>query len=210
MRKERRLLGRALRFVTEHFSLYFTIVGWMLYSCTPTTSPSSSQSRSPSSAQASGRQTFQTSTFYTKEMNPSPTGYGGGVPYDKLERYPQLKLLYSGSGFAKEYREDRSHTFAWEDLVHSMRVTEKTPGSCISCKTSGIEKIFNQEGWGYATRKMPDYVTMGLGSIGCTNCHDPKTYQLRVVQPGSVVRIVTCRSRSRGTGGLHRMPLEVL
>lgn len=117
-------------------------------------------------------------------MKPSPTGYGGGVPYDKLERYPKLHMLYSGSAFAREYKEDRSHTFAWEDLVHSQRVTEKTPGSCITCKTSAIEKIWNEEAWGYATRKMPEYVAMGLGSIGCINCHDPKTFQLRVVQPG--------------------------
>ena len=153
------------------------------FSCIPDSKTSPPNSQTGTAITESSRQSFQTTTFYTKEMKESPTGYGGGVPYDKLERYPQLKILYAGSGFAKEYNEDRSHTFAWEDLVRSKRVTEKTPGSCITCKTSSIETIFAKEGWGYAARKMPEYTAMGLRTISCTSCHETETFKLRVIQP---------------------------
>jgi len=126
---------------------------------------------------------LQTASFRKGTMAPSPTGYGGGEPFDRLERYPELPYLYAGSAFAKEYKEDRPHVYSWEDLLASKRVTEKTPGSCITCKTPAVGKIFAEQGWDYAKKKMPEFAAMNLGPVGCGSCHDPETLRLKVVQP---------------------------
>ena len=127
---------------------------------------------------------FQAATFKKGTMAASPTGYGGGEPFNRLERYPDLPYLYAGSGFAKDYKEDRSHVYAWEDVISTKRVGEKTPGSCITCKTPAIDRIFAEQGWDYAKKKMPEYIAMNLGTMDCSSCHDPATLKLRVIQPG--------------------------
>lgn len=117
------------------------------------------------------------------EMAPSPTGYGGSVPFQRSQLIPELAIVYKGSPFASDYKEDRGHSWAWVDLRETGRRTAKTPGSCITCKTSDIEGIFKDQGWGYASRPLADFLAEEHPPIDCASCHDPATHALRVVQP---------------------------
>jgi nitrite reductase (cytochrome c-552) len=120
------------------------------------------------------------------EMAPSPTGYGGSVPRQRSELIPELAFVYKGSPFASDYKEDRGHSWAWADLLQSRRITVKTPGSCITCKTPDVAGIYEDQGWSYAKRPLADFASEEHPPVGCASCHEPKTYKLRVVQPGFI------------------------
>lgn len=121
-----------------------------------------------------------------REEGPSPTGYGGSVPQQKSDLFPELKINFKGIGFAKDYSEDRGHVYSVIDLLRSERVTEKTPGACLSCKTSDMAGIFAQQGWAYASRPLRELTVQDHPSVDCFACHDPDTKKLRVIQPGFV------------------------
>ncbi len=121
----------------------------------------------------------------SKEMEPSPTGYGGSVPVQKLDISPEMKLLYGGIGFSKDYKEDRGHIYAWEDLHETERVGEKTPTSCLVCKTPYVAELYEKEGWDFAAKPLFDH-GKDHPEISCVNCHDPATKELRVIQPAFV------------------------
>ena len=141
----------------------------------------------PGQAGASGQKSLQAASMErNSEMAPSPTGYGGSVPVQRSTLILELSRVYKGSPFASDYKEDRGHSWAMTDLRETGRRTAKTPGSCITCKTSDIEGIFKAEGWGYAKRPLDELLADEHPGVDCASCHDPKTHALRVVQPGFI------------------------
>jgi len=132
-------------------------------------------------------QSFQTDTFaMTKLMLPSPTGYGGSVPVQKLDLNPELKVLFAGSGFGKDYKEDRGHAWAWTDLKESGRLNDKTPASCLVCKTPYVSELYKKSGWAFAQQPAKAFLAEDHPTISCETCHDPATGKLRVIQPAFV------------------------
>jgi len=119
-----------------------------------------------------------------EEMQPSPTGYGGSTPFARTDLMPELGINFRGSAFAVEYLEDRGHAYAMQDLVMSKRVTKKTPGACITCKTSAIGDIFAEKGWAYARAPLATLNATGHPNMSCANCHDLETGHLEPKQPG--------------------------
>ena len=130
------------------------------------------------------------SWFAGEKMEKSPTGYGGSVPFQHLEARPELRVIYKGSAFATDYREDRGHVYAWEDILETKRVGAKTPASCMTCKTSSIADVFESEGWDYAKKTLSSYTSGIHSGMDCFSCHDPTSHGLRVIQPGFKEAIV--------------------
>nr|WP_230391563.1 MULTISPECIES: ammonia-forming cytochrome c nitrite reductase subunit c552 [unclassified Oceanispirochaeta] len=116
----------------------------------------------------------------------SPTGYNGSKPIQRWEWTPEIKVNFRGIAFSKDYKEDRGHVYAWEDIFETARTSEKSPGACITCKTSDLELIFDEYGWDYASMKMYDFKESGHSGIDCFSCHDPETRHLRVIQPAFI------------------------
>lgn len=128
---------------------------------------------------------FQAATQQRNEqMLASITGYGGSVPFARADLMPELSVNFKGSAFAVEYQEDRGHAYAMQDLVMSKRVTAKTPGACITCKTSAIGDIFAEKGWAYANEPLSTLNATGHPNMSCANCHDLETGHLQPRQPG--------------------------
>lgn len=115
---------------------------------------------------------------------------------------PYLPALWSGYGFSIEYNTTRGHTYALEDNMKIKRITEKSPGSCLTCKTTVVPLLLSEDEFGegfwkanYQKEIIPrvkelagDGATPELGdyghiSIGCSDCHDPVTMKLRVTRP---------------------------
>jgi nitrite reductase (cytochrome c-552) len=117
------------------------------------------------------------------EMSPSPTGYGGSVNYQKSEKEPEIFVNFKGFGFSKDYSEDRGHPYAVKDLLKSKRVTPKTPGACMTCKTANLRDVWQEKGWGYAKTPLTEIAPKLKHAITCANCHDPQTMKLRVINP---------------------------
>ena len=128
---------------------------------------------------------FQAATQKRNEETlASPTGYGGSALFSRADLMPELSVNFKGGAFAVEYQEDRGHAYAMHDLVMSKRVGAKTPGACITCKTSAIGDIFAEKGWAYAAEPLATLNATGHPNMSCANCHDLETGHLQPKQPG--------------------------
>ncbi|WHY76522.1 ammonia-forming cytochrome c nitrite reductase subunit c552 [Neobacillus sp. WH10] len=127
---------------------------------------------------------------YKKNDKMEETKYNGSVKRSKFDadKEPLLPILFNGYGFAIEYNEDRGHTYAFEDIRNVKRITDKSVGSCYTCKSTAVPKMIEEMGdsyWGANFNKdiWPKGEAMGHSPIGCSDCHDPKTMDLRVTRP---------------------------
>ena len=121
-----------------------------------------------------------------KEMADSTTRtkYGGAKQRDYLAATPANVILFAGYGFAKEYRQARGHVHAIEDVTKTLRVNEKTPGTCWTCKSPDVPRLMATMGIGpFYAAKFDDLKAEITHPIGCLDCHEPNTMQLRVTRP---------------------------
>ena len=141
-------------------------------------------------------------------------GGSESMPAQKIERDPWLKRMFAGYAFAIDYRDRRGHAYMLSDQEMTKRVTERPqPGACLHCHAS-IIPTYRRLGGGDVMRgfellgKM-SYAdahaeTVKTGSsnpvaggtsirfehvdgahpLGCVDCHDPKSMELRVTRPG--------------------------
>ena len=126
----------------------------------------------------------QYSTLRQTLTNNTRTTYGGSDPYSKLEADPRLVILFGGYGFSKEYNEDRGHLNSLDDVRNIARITEKSPGTCYSCKSANNPRLWTEMGMA----KYDEMLFSELGKqidepIGCANCHDAETLALIVTNP---------------------------
>jgi nitrite reductase (cytochrome c-552) len=130
---------------------------------------------------------------YLKNKEMEDTKYSGSVKRSKFDhdKEPYLPILFNGYGFATEYNEDRGHIYALEDVRSIARITDKSVGSCLTCKSTAVPHMIEEMGdsyWGGNFNKeiWPKAESMGHSPIGCSDCHDPQTMDLRVTRPSFV------------------------
>ena len=113
------------------------------------------------------------------------------VAQSKIEQDPRLRRMWSGYAFAVDFREERGHAYMLEDQTYTGRQrAAPQPGTCLHCHASlyvpykklgdgdlikGFEKI-NQMSYQEAREHVRH-------PVGCIDCHDPQTMQLRVTRP---------------------------
>lgn len=126
----------------------------------------------------------------------SSTEYSGSVPKSKFadDMEPLLPILFSGSAFATQYKEDRGHVYALKDLQDSLRVTDKTPGACLQCKSTAVPPLVSKYGESFWTASLKQEIfpageEMHQGSVGCSTCHKPNTMELTVTRPGFIKKM---------------------
>ncbi|QDU52835.1 ammonia-forming cytochrome c nitrite reductase subunit c552 [Gimesia panareensis] len=142
---------------------------------------------------------------YLKTADMIQTTYGGseaiphaptdGDPRDfvsrsKLERIPQLKQMWAGYAFSKDYREKRGHAYMLTDQLYTERQKVGQPGTCIHCHAStyvpmkelgdgdilaGFEKLNTMP-----YREAKEHVKH---PVACIDCHEPETMALRITRP---------------------------
>src|SRR5690554_7951638 len=69
---------------------------------------------------------------YLRNNEMVETTFGGSVPIDYLEKYPELKVFYEGYGFSIEYLRARGHTYALEDVIHTRSEERRVGKECRS------------------------------------------------------------------------------
>ena len=90
---------------------------------------------------------------YQKNEEMEDTKYSGSVKRSKFDadKEPYLPVLFNGYGFATEYNEDRGHIYANEDIRAVARITDKSIGSCLTCKSTAVPHMIEEMGddyWG--------------------------------------------------------------
>lgn len=110
--------------------------------------------------------------------------HGGSVMIDMLERDPRMVILWSGYAFSRDYNQSRGHYRAIEDIRNSLRTGVAQPGTCWACKSTDVPRLMKEHG---VTEFYKDkWFNLGsevVNAIGCQDCHDPKTMNLRITRP---------------------------
>lgn len=117
--------------------------------------------------------------------------YGGSGFRDYLQESPELVVLFGGYGFSREYNQARGHAYAIKDVRNILRTggaKESTqPATCWSCKSTDVPRVMNKLGPAEFYKKK--WIDMGseiINPIGCQDCHDPKTMDLRITRPALI------------------------
>jgi nitrite reductase (cytochrome c-552) len=112
--------------------------------------------------------------------------YGGSEAFSRLDKYPAYVRLFAGYPFSVEYREDRGHLWAIEDVMETERLGQNKPGACFTCKSSNVPGMMAQIGpeQFYATN-MYQLIEQfqPVHPISCADCHDADTMALTVTRP---------------------------
>ncbi len=130
---------------------------------------------------------------YIKTVDIERTRHGGSEAFSHLDEDPSWKRIFDGYAFGVDYREERGHAYMLQD----QKETERTrlfnqPGACLHCHAGGMKQVYEEQGdgdlhAGFAkVNQIPLKEAWSLVKhpITCTDCHDPKTMDLRVTRPG--------------------------
>lgn len=114
--------------------------------------------------------------------------YNGNQAEDILAMRPEMVILWAGYGFSKSYLSPRGHMYAIEDLYHSLRTGAPRkanegpqPASCWACKSLDVLRLIDEVGSdGFYKKKWYDWGSEVVNPVGCGDCHDPESMDLRV------------------------------
>jgi len=117
--------------------------------------------------------------------------YLGSGHIDLLEDCPESVIMWAGYAFAKDYNQARGHAWAIEDVRRTLRTggvkESPQPATCWSCKTTDFPRMVAKLGAEAFYKKK--WFEMGpemVNPIGCQDCHDPKTMNLRITRPALI------------------------
>ncbi|MGA9116277.1 MAG: ammonia-forming cytochrome c nitrite reductase subunit c552 [Bacteroidota bacterium] len=113
--------------------------------------------------------------------------HAGSASRDLLEESPSSVILWAGYAFSRDYNQARGHYHAVEDIRRTLRTGVPQPATCWSCKSTDVPRVMNLMGPGSFYRAPWD--SLGgeiVNNIGCQDCHDPATLNLRITRPALV------------------------
>ncbi len=117
--------------------------------------------------------------------------YNGNANIDMLQRYPALVILWAGYGFAKDYNQSKGHMYAVSDIHRTLRTgapdtpnSGPMPSTCWSCKSPDAPRLMSELGTlRYYGAKWAWFGSEHINPIGCADCHDEKTMNLKITRP---------------------------
>lgn len=116
--------------------------------------------------------------------------YNGSTMVDMLEESPRMVVLWAGYLFSRDYNQGRGHYYATEDIQKTLRtggVPSPQPNTCWTCKSPDVPRLMSQ--MGPAEFYKGTWDTKGsevVNHIGCADCHDSKTMNLRISRPALI------------------------
>jgi nitrite reductase (cytochrome c-552) len=126
----------------------------------------------------------QYSTLLLTETNEIRTTYGGSEPFSRIEWDPRIVRLFAGYPFSEDYNEERGHRMALVDVRETLRIGEKTPATCYSCKSANNPALWDEMGMAkYDAMSFAEMTPRITEPIGCANCHETGTMRLIVTNP---------------------------
>ena len=120
--------------------------------------------------------------------------FNGNAFTDALEKDPRMVILWAGYPFSKDYMAPRGHFYAITDLRNTLRTgTPKgpedgpQPNTCWTCKSPDVPRLMEELGTiGFYKGKWASKGHEVVNFIGCADCHDPMTMELRITRPALV------------------------
>lgn len=130
--------------------------------------------------------------------------HNGNATIDMLAVDPRLVVLWAGYAFSKDYNQGRGHYYAIEDVWNTLRtgapaegVPSPQPNTCWTCKSPDVPRLMHQlieeNGGNFEAGVAAFYSgsmdTKGheiVNAIGCGDCHDAETMNLRISRPALI------------------------
>lgn len=117
----------------------------------------------------------------------------GAPREDLLESNPNMVILFAGYAFSKDYNLARGHYYSVEDVHKTLRTGAPEsedegpmPATCWTCKSADIPRLMHEHGDEFYEHTWAEMASEVINPIGCVNCHEAETMQLRVSQPALV------------------------
>ncbi|KOH46114.1 ammonia-forming cytochrome c nitrite reductase [Sunxiuqinia dokdonensis] len=133
-------------------------------------------------------------SYYQTADSNFQSKYNGNAMIDMLEVDPRMVVLWAGYGFSKDYNQGRGHYYAIEDVHNTLRTGAEgdpdkgpMPTTCWTCKSPDVPRVMQEDG--VAEFYKGRWSRLGaeiVNPIGCADCHDPETMNLRVTRPALV------------------------
>ncbi|WP_372751209.1 ammonia-forming cytochrome c nitrite reductase [Labilibaculum sp.] len=133
-------------------------------------------------------------SYYETSDTSFRSKYNGSAMIDMLEVDPRLVVLWAGYGFSKEYNQGRGHYYAVEDVRNILRTggpkdenDGPMPATCWTCKGPDVPRLMNEIGVAeFYKGKWAGKGHEVVNPIGCADCHDAETMNLRVSRPALI------------------------
>lgn len=103
-----------------------------------------------------------------------------------FETKPYMEVLYAGLGYANEFNEPRGHVYTLEDIRAIDPSRYKVGASCNTCKSTQIPGLIEKYGDEYYTMSFEQINSQLEHPIGCLDCHNPETMELRISRPALI------------------------
>jgi len=136
----------------------------------------------------------QFQSYYKTKDTSFKSKYNGNAMIDMLEVDPRLVVLWAGYGFSKDYNQGRGHFYAINDVINSLRTGGPTsgedgpmPSTCWTCKSPDVPRLMEEKGvTEFYKGKWSSIGHEIVNPIGCADCHDPESMNLRISRPALV------------------------
>ena len=124
-------------------------------------------------------------SYLKTRITDTKTMFGGAFPRDYLDADPYKIILFAGYGFSKDYLQARGHYYAVEDITNTKRIKEPVnAATCWTCKSTDVPRLMNKMGVSqFYAANFHDLKNEITHPIGCQDCHDPATMELKITRP---------------------------
>lgn len=120
--------------------------------------------------------------------------FNGSAAKDALEQHPAMVINWAGYAFSRDYNTPRGHHHCIDDLREILRTgapntdeKEMQPGTCWTCKGPDVPRLMREKGLdNYYSAKWSDWGSEVVNSVGCSDCHDARTMDLKISRPALV------------------------
>jgi nitrite reductase (cytochrome c-552) len=120
--------------------------------------------------------------------------FNGNANIDELALDPRMVILWAGYAFSKDYWQSRGHYFAINDIRNTLRTGAPKgpadgpqPNTCWTCKSPDVPRLMQEKGIaGFYKGKWASMGSDVVNYIGCADCHDPVTMDLRITRPALI------------------------
>ena len=125
--------------------------------------------------------------------------FNGSRAVDVLEQRPEMVVLWAGYAFSRNYNTPRGHKNCIDDLREILRTGnpgidgdgDMQPATCWTCKGPDVPRMMRElsdnnsvfDPANYYKLKWSDLGNEIVNSIGCSDCHDARTMDLRPARP---------------------------
>lgn len=142
-------------------------------------------------------------TWKMTEKGDFKSKYNGNDEHDVLADRPNMVILWAGYAFSQDYTKPRGHMHAIEDMRRTLRTGapmdgkgEMQPGTCWTCKSPDVPRYMAEHGIAeFYAKKWSELGNEIVNPIGCADCHDAKTMNLRVSRPALIGLLTALRTR---------------